>query len=82
MLIRLLTSCKTNERSNEELTVIVPSLVFPEFPLLEGAYLLNDNETVVPNSFIFNLAEYKILINETEKNYNDIKSLYEEGSKE
>ena len=72
----LLTSCvtiKTNEK------VIVPELVFPIFPKLQE-YEKVEKGVIVSDDYIIQLAEYKIMIEETEKNYNDIKSLYKEDA--
>ena len=71
-LIMLLISCATTSQKT-----IVPELVFPKFPQME----LADEGVTVSEDWIVRLAEYKILIEETEKNYNDIKSLLMEEKK-
>lgn len=75
-LIMPLISCATTKTVEIE-TVYVPELVFPIFPELKEYEKLN-NGVLVSNEYILELSKYKILINETEKTYNDIKSLYEE----
>lgn len=72
-LILLLISCATTKKNS----VIVPEITFPDFPSFEGAKSISATETSVPNSWLFKLAEYKIQIEETEKNYTEIKKLYE-----
>lgn len=54
-------------------------MVFPVFPALEGAERNADGTVSVPESWIVRLAEYRLRIAETEKNYVDIKSLYDGG---
>lgn len=74
LLIMLLTSCVTT-KTNEK--VIVPEITFPIFPKLDD-YCITDNGVIISNDYLIRLAEYKILIEETEKNYNQIKELYDE----
>lgn len=69
----LSTSCATKIEKT-----VVPELVFPIFPAL-SEYEFLENGVVVPNNWIVSLAEYKILIEETEKNYNEIKEMYDEA---
>ncbi len=71
-----LMSCITTEKNN----IVVPSITFPLFPELQE-YEKMDNCVLVSNEWIIQLAEYKILIEETEKNYNEIKELYENECK-
>ena len=73
----LLTCCATAKAAK----TVVPDIVFPRFPSLDGAHPINATETAVPNSWLFKLAEYKILIEETEKNYSELKKLYTEENK-
>lgn len=77
LLIMPLMSCVTTKTIEK---IYVPELVFPTFPELKE-YEKTNNGVIVSNDWIIRLAEYKILINETEKNYNDIKSLYKEDKK-
>lgn len=72
LLVTLLTSCLTVSEK-----IIVPELAFPKFPKME----LAEKGVTVSDDWIVRLAEYKILIEETEKNYNDIKSLCKEDEK-
>lgn len=69
-----LISCVTTKKTE---SVYVPELVFPIFPELKEFEKIN-NGVIVSNEYILELAKYKILIEETEKTYNDIKSLYKE----
>lgn len=73
----LLTACRTTKIEYVEKSV-VPEIVFPIFPTLTGATRNRDEHTVsVPEEWIVRLEEYRIRMNETEKNYNDLKTLYE-----
>lgn len=56
---------------------VLPELVFPEFPVLEGGVKNADGTVTVPSYWIVRLAEYKIRIGETEKNYLDLKAIYD-----
>ena len=57
---------------------VVPELVFPIFPPLNGAVRNKEEKTVaVPEEWIVRLKEYRIRIEETERNYNELKTLYE-----
>lgn len=67
-----LTSCVTTQVTEK---IIVPELVFPVFPKLDGCER-KDGEVIVSEDWIVRLAEYSILIQETENNYNQIKQLY------
>lgn len=58
---------------------VVPSIVFPIFPALTEATRNGDGTVTVNEDWIVRLAEYKIRIEETESNYNDLKALYESG---
>ena len=75
-LTLLCLSCMTTQATTE---YVVPEIDFPTFPILTGAYGINEVETVVPNSWLFKLAEYKIRIDETEKNYKTVKQICEEA---
>lgn len=55
----------------------VPEIVFPIFPALDGEERNADGTVSVPGEWLVRLAEYRIRIEETEKNYNGIKALYE-----
>lgn len=57
---------------------VVPEIAFPVFPVLSGAVRNREERTVsVPEEWIVRLEEYRIRIEETEKNYNEIKKIYE-----
>ena len=72
----LLTACVSPKVEYVEKPV-VPELVFPIFPALDGGVKNPDGTVSVPGEWIVRVAEYKIRIEETEKNYNDLKALYE-----
>lgn len=74
LLTTLLSSCASNSVKEK---VLVPDLVFPVFPSLDGGKKNPDGTVSVPNEWLVRLAEYRIRIKETEKNYGDIKALYE-----
>lgn len=57
----------------------VPSISFPIFPALTDATKNDDGTVTVSGGWLVQLAEYKIRIEETEKNYNELKSLYEDS---
>ena len=56
---------------------VVPPITFPIFPALTAATRNGDGTVIVNEDWIVRLAEYKIRIEETESNYNDLKSLCE-----
>lgn len=74
LLTTLLSSCASNGTREK---VFVPDLVFPVFPSLDGGIKNSDGTVSVSGEWLVRLAEYRIRIEETEKNYNDIKALYE-----
>ena len=75
LLATLLTSCISAKIEYIDKPV-VPEISFPAFPVLENEILNDDGSVTVPADWIVQLAEYKIRIEETEKNYNDLKALY------
>lgn len=80
LLTTLLTSC-LSPRVEYVDRLCVPPLAFPVFPEAEWAERDKDARTVtVPEEWFVNLARFKILYEEIEKNYNGIKEL--EGSGE
>ena len=72
-----LTSCTSASREYIEKPV-VPEVSFPIFPALDGERKNDDGTVTVPSEWLVRLAEYKIRIEETERNYNELKALYEE----
>lgn len=74
----LLTSCVSIRTEYIEKPV-VPSITFPIFPALTEATRNGDGTVTVNEDWIVRLAEYKIRIEETESDYNDLKALYEGG---
>jgi len=54
----------------------IPEINFPIFPVLEDALENEDGTVTVSSEWIIELAEYKIRIEETKQNYNEIKELY------
>ena len=75
LLTMLLTSCVT-ERIVEK--PVVPELYFPRFPTID-VIERTENGVVFGNQSVVDLAEYKIRIEETEKNYTEMKELYNEA---
>lgn len=67
-------SCATTKV--ESAKVVVPGITFPIFPDLIDAEE-TESGVVVPKEWIVSLARYRILIEEAEKNYNEIKRLYD-----
>lgn len=59
---------------------VVPPITFPIFPLAEQIIPNEDGTSTVPSDWIINLAEYQLLIEETENNYKELKELYEGDS--
>ena len=76
LLTTLLTSCVSDKIVYID-RAFVPEISFPIFPTLEGGSENADGTVTVDGAWIVELAEYKIRIEETEKNYNDLKALYE-----
>lgn len=76
LLTTLLTSCVSGRIEYIE-KPYVPEITFPTFPVLDGGEENIDGNIVVPAEWIVRLAEYKIRIEETEKNYSELKALYE-----
>lgn len=76
LLTTLLTSC-VSDRIVYVDRPVVPELVFPVFPALEGGERNDDGTVSVPGEWLVRIAEYKIRIEETKKTYGDIKALYE-----
>lgn len=78
LLIMPLMSCVTT-KTKTEIKYIVPELYFPMFPDLSNfEYERMKNGVFVSDEYIVGLSKYKILIEETEKTYNDLKELYNE----
>lgn len=72
-----LMGCRSVEVVTEERTR-VPDVVFPEFPLASEIVDNKDGTVTAPAEWIIELEEYRIRIEETEKNYNDLKEIYGE----
>lgn len=70
----LLTSCQSAKTYIDR--PVVPELVFPVFPELSGAVRNADGTVTVSADWIVRLAEFRIRMDETEKNYNELKALY------
>lgn len=73
----LLMSCQTTKTEYIE-KPFIPEITFPVFPVLTE-YERKDGKVIVSEDWIVRLAEYKIYIEETKKDYNDLKALYEGG---
>lgn len=78
LLAMLLTSCTSTEYVERQ---FVPEIIFPVFPALDGETRNADGTVSVPGEWLVRLAEYRIRIEETEKNYNGIKALYGGGER-
>ena len=57
---------------------MIPDVDFPEFPLASEIVDNKDGTVTAPAEWIVELEEYRIRIEETEKNYNDLKEIYGE----
>lgn len=77
----LLVGCVSTKIVTVEKTV-VPDIVFPIFPLAEKMTDNKDGTVTVPSEWVVRLMEYKIRIEETERDYNDLKYIYEEKKHE
>lgn len=77
VLTLLLLSCKTVELRTE---YVFPELDFPMFPVMPEIER-KDGFCLVPDSYIMELAKYKVRIKETEKNYADLREIYKEAEK-
>lgn len=73
-----MTSCQSVRVENK---YIVPDISFPKFPALDRE-IHTDGSWTIPKESVDELAEYYIRIQETEKNYNDIKRVLEKGEKQ
>ena len=71
----LLTNCVSPKVEYIE-KPYVPEIDFPIFPAIEN-FERKNGRVIVSEDWIVRLAEYKIRIEETEKNYSDLKALYE-----
>lgn len=76
-LTLLLQSCKTVEIKTE---YTFPELDFPVFPAMPEIER-KDGFCLVPDTYIMELARYKVRIKETEKNYMDMRKIYKEAEK-
>lgn len=72
----LLTSCNSTKIRYIE-KPFVPEISFPTFPVLTEVERNDDGTVSVKEEWLVRLAEYKVLIEETEKNYKELKALYE-----
>lgn len=55
----------------------MPEIVFPIFPALDGETRNADGTVSVPGEWLVRLAEYRIRIEEANRNYKEIKALCE-----
>lgn len=78
VLSLLMTSCQS---VRVERKYIVPDIDFPKFPALDRE-INADGSWTIPAQSVDALAEYYTRIQETEKNYNDIKRLLEKGEEQ
>lgn len=78
VLSLLMTSCQSVK---VERKYIIPDIDFPKFPALDREINADGSWTITKDS-VDCLAEYYIRIQETEKNYKDIKRLIEKGEEQ
>lgn len=76
VFLTLLQACRSTEIVVE---TRVPLIEFPEFPIADSMTDNKDGTVTVPAQWLVNLEEYHIRIEETQKNYERLKELYEEG---
>ncbi len=60
----------------------LPELNFPKLPELYDDIRNQDDTVTVPGEWIIQMDEFRIYYEETEKNYNDLKALYESNSEQ
>ena len=78
MLLPMLSmACRSTEVVTIE-RIRVPLLTFPEFPLADSMTDNKDGTVTVDSQWIANLEEYHIHYEETKKNYEMLKELYEQ----
>ena len=75
LLIMPLTACRSTKIVTEQ-EIVIPELDFPIFPLADQMINNRDGTVTVSADWIVRLEEYRIRIEETEKNYKMIKELY------
>lgn len=80
LLIMLLTGCISTTKVVYK--PYVPELDFPIYPDLEGEQRNADNTVTVPGEWIIRMQEFHIYYEALEKDYNDLKALYEKIDKE
>ena len=59
----------------------VPEITFPDFPALSGAVQNTDGTVTVPDAWLVRLAEYRIRIEETRHDYEDLRRMMMEDKK-
>lgn len=74
-LITLLMSCASGKVVYKD-RIVVPSVNYPEFPVLEDAEREKNNRVSVPDSYIVRLAEFKIRYEECVKTYTELRAVY------
>ena len=77
----LSTSCVSGKIEYIE-KLVVPEVSFAIFPDLEDAKRNGDGTVTVNEAWIVRLAEFKIRYEETMQNYNELKALYENKTRE
>lgn len=80
LLVMLLTGCISTTKVIYK--PCVPDLDFPIYPELEGEKRNADDTVTVPGDWMLRIKEFHIYYEELEKDYNDIKALYEKLYKE
>lgn len=74
VLIMLFPSCKSSDVVEVD-RYVMPTLVFPDFPILDSATDNGDTVTI-SKEFFLSLAEYKIKIEQTQADYKDLCEIY------
>lgn len=77
----LLTGC-VSVRTEYIEKPCLPELNFPIFPELYDDVRNPDNTVTVPGEWMIQMDEFRIYYEEIEKNYNDLKTLYESNSEQ
>ena len=76
LLAMLLMGCTSTKIEYIEKPYL-PELNFPNFPELYDDIRNPDDSVTVPGEWIIQMDEFRIYYEETEKTYNELKTLYE-----
>lgn len=75
LLVMLFQACLSNSDKVYVDKFVVPPLIFPDFPKLDGAVRNEDGTVTVSGDWIIRLEEYRIKIETTEGDYQDYKRI-------